>query len=102
MHYNNVESQIQREAGSSLSIRADGALSRSQFTFYDSFFKAVNGLPKSRQPETYRTIAVFALCGTEPVLTGSAESVFNVIRPVLESGRAKAEARIRKQVAGDS
>ena len=29
MHNNNVESQIQREAGSSLSIRADGALSRS-------------------------------------------------------------------------
>jgi hypothetical protein len=102
MRYINENESNTREAGSVSEIGADGVLRRGQFTFYDSFFKAVSGLPKSRQLETYQAIAAYALYGTEPELAGSAGSVFNVIRPVLESGRAKAEARARKQATGDS
>lgn len=88
-------------AGSASSFGADGCLRRGQFTFYDSFFKALNGLPRSRQLETYQAIAGYALYGTEPELSGSAQSVFDAVRPVLEAGRAKAEARLRKQGMGD-
>ena len=72
-----------------------GTLRRGQFTFYESFFQAVDGLPKSRQLEVYRAIAAYALYGIEPSLTGSAASVFSVVHAVLESGRSKAEARQR-------
>ena len=72
----------------------NAVLQRGQFTFYESFFRAVDGLPKSRQLEVYRAIAQYALYGTEPSLTGSAASVFSVVHAVLESGRSKAEARM--------
>lgn len=74
------------------------ALRRGQFTFYESFFRAVDGLPKSRQLEVYRAIAQYGLYGTEPTLTGSSGSVFSVVRAVLASGRSKAKARLN---AGD-
>ena len=76
------------------------SLQRGQFTFYASFFQAVEGLPKSRQLEVYRAIMAYALYGVEPVLTGSSASVFSVVRAVLESGRSKAGARLR-QATGD-
>lgn len=70
-------------------------LRRGQFTFYASFYEAVDRLPKSRQLEVYRAIAQYGLYGLEPALNGSAEGVFSVIRAVLESGRSKAEAKRR-------
>ncbi|MBO4419270.1 MAG: hypothetical protein J5789_05560 [Oscillospiraceae bacterium] len=88
--------------GAASAIGGDGTLRRKQFTFYDSFFKAVSSLPRSRQLETYQAIAAYALYGVEPELTGSARSVFDVIRPILDASRTKAEARIRKQVTGDN
>ena len=74
----------------------DGAaeLRRGQFTFYVSFFEAVDQLPKSRQLETYRAIIDFALNGTEPKLTGGPAVVFSAVRPFLETARGKASARL--------
>ena len=75
---------------------------RGQFTFYASFFQAVDRLPRSRQLETYRAVIDFALNGTEPELTGGPAVVFVALRPTLETGRSKAGNRIsflqRKQV----
>ena len=71
-----------------------GALRRSQFTFYASFFEAVDRLPRSRQLETYRAIADYALNGTEPELTGGPAVVFTAVQPILENGRTKAAARL--------
>ena len=82
-------------------IGTDGSLRRVQFTFYDSFFKAVNSLPKSRQLEAYQAIVSYALYGTEPAVTGAAGGVFDAIRPILDAGRSKAEARLRRQETGD-
>ena len=77
-------------------------LRRGQFTFYASFFKAVDRLPRSRQLETYRAVIDFALNGTEPELNGGPAVVFAALRPTLETGRDKAGNRLsylqRKQV----
>ena len=77
-------------------IRAAGAgeLRRGQFTFYASFFEAVDRLPRSRQLETYRALIDFALNGTEPTLHGSPAVVFAALRPILEASRGKAAARL--------
>lgn len=71
-----------------------GALRRSQFTFYASFFEAVDRLPRSRQLETYRAIVDYALNGTEPALTGPPSMVFAALRPNLDAARSKAIARL--------
>ena len=69
-------------------------LRRGQFTFYASFFEAVDRLPRSRQLETYRAIVQYALNGTEPELTGGPAVVFTAVQPILENGRTKAAARL--------
>lgn len=69
-------------------------LRRGQFTFYASFFQAVDRLPKSRQLETYRAVIDFALNGTEPTLNGGPAVVFAALRPTLETARGKAAARL--------
>ena len=69
-------------------------LRRGQFTFYASFFQAVDRLPRSRQLETYRAVIDFALNGTEPELNGGPAVVFAALRPTLETARGKAAARL--------
>ena len=77
-------------------IQENGGFRRGQFTFYASFFDAINSLPKSRQLEVYQAVVGYALFGQEPELTGSAKSVFSAIRPVLESSRGKAASRLQR------
>lgn len=74
-------------------------LNRGQFTFYASYFIAVEKLPKSHRYEVLQGIIRFALYGEEPALTGAARSVFEALRPNLDSGRAKAAARLEKNAA---
>ena len=92
---------LQREGrrpqpGGAVGAGERGTLQRGQFTFYASFFQAVDSLPQSRQLEVYRAIMEYALYGVEPSLTGSSASVFSVVRAVLESGRSKANARLKQ------
>ena len=77
----------------------DEALQRGQFTFYASFYHALESMPKCRQLEVYQGIARYALYGVMPSFTGSSESVFNAIRPILDVGRMKAGARLKKMQA---
>lgn len=66
---------------------------RKQFTFYRSFLEAVEMLPQDEQLPVLRGIARFALDGIEPADFGPFGKVaWASIRPVLESGRAKAAA----------
>lgn len=74
-------------------------LRRGQFTFYASYFHAVEGLPKCRKTEALLAIIRYGLYGEEPALTGAARSVFEALRPNLDSGRAKAAARLEKNAA---
>ena len=80
------------------------SLRRGQFTFYASFFEAVDRMSRSRQLETYRAIIDYALNGVEPGLSGAPASVFRLVRPILEAARTKAAARLsspqRSEVEG--
>ena len=69
-------------------------LRRGQFTFYASFFEAVDRLPKSRQRETYRAIIDYALNVTQPELSGGPLVVFTAVQPILDAARGKAAARL--------
>ena len=71
-------------------------LQRGQFTFYASYLSAVEALPKSRRYEALLGILRYGLYGEEPELGGGAVGVFAAVRPHLESGRAKAAYRLRK------
>lgn len=77
-------------------------LQRTQFTFYASYFAAVEKLPKCHRYEALQGIIRFGLFGEEPELKGAAQSVFEAVRPHLESGRSKAAYRIRKNAQEQS
>ena len=68
---------------------------RSQFTFYASYFSAIEHLPKTRRYEALRAVIRYALEGELPEgLTPAASGVFDAIRPNLDAARVKASARI--------
>ena len=71
-------------------------MEREQFTFYASFAQAIQKIRnKQARCDAYDAIINFALYGTEPEqnkLSDAAEIVFMMARPVLESGKRKAEA----------
>lgn len=76
------------------------SLHRGQFTFYASFFAAVERLPKSRRYEALSAIIRYGLDGELPQeLGGSAAGVFSAVRPILDNGRTKAANRIRRSAA---
>ena len=58
-------------------------LRRGQFTFYASFFRAIDNLPKSRQLETYRAVIDFALNGAANI--NSIPNANNIIGFVLKA-----------------
>lgn len=70
-------------------------MTRTQFTFYESFFKAVKRIRKaSDRAAAYDAICAYALYGTEPDMEALPESVaiaFEVVRPNLDSSRRKSE-----------
>ena len=75
-------------------------LHRGQFTFYASFFAAVERLPKSRRYEAISAIIRYGLDGVEPeTLTGVSASVFAAVRPNLDNARAKAARRLAQKEA---
>lgn len=69
---------------------------RTQFTFYESFFKAVSRIKKKAdRADAYDAICAYALCGTEPnldLLPDSAAIAFELIKPNLDSSKRKANS----------
>lgn len=70
---------------------------RKQFTFYQSYAEAVARIrKKADRADAYDAIVNYALYGTEPdqeKLSDSAAIAFGLIRPVLDTGRKKAQRR---------
>ena len=60
-------------------------MKRKQFTFYSSYWDAIQPLPKKQQAEILLAICDYA-----------ASVAFNLIRPTLDSGRNKAANRQNK------
>lgn len=71
-------------------------MERKQFTFYRSYYEALQHLKKPDQAAVYSAICAYALDEQEPNLTGAAAAAFTLIRPTLDTGRRKAENRMRK------
>lgn len=69
---------------------------RNQFTFYSSYYEAVKELPKKEQVNVILAICGYALMDEEPELTGVSKAIFALIRPTLDSGKAKALNRVGK------
>lgn len=68
-------------------------MERKQFTFYRSYYEAVAELPRDTVGEILLAVAAYALDGVMPgELSPIARAAFVLIRPTLDSGRAKAEA----------
>ena len=65
-------------------------MERGQFTFYRSFWDALQTLPKKERLAAYEAICDYALNGNEQEMTGSAATAFILIKPTLDSGRKKA------------
>ena len=70
-------------------------MKRTQFTFYESFYKAVKMIknPDARA-QAYDIICAYALYGEEPnmdLLQDFAAIAFELIKPNLDSSRRKAE-----------
>lgn len=73
---------------------------RDQFTFYRSYYDALADLPDRDFKATVLAVCAYALDHQEPELKGVRSTVFKLIRPVLDSGRRKAENR-RKKGSGE-
>lgn len=71
-------------------------MERKQFTFYASFFKAVSRIRnKADRADAYDMICNYALNQIEPDLDNAPDTVaivFDLLRPVLDKARGKAEA----------
>lgn len=66
---------------------------RQQFTFYRSYYDAIQELPKEEQASIVLAVCAYAIYETEPQgLTPAASMAFKLIRPTLVSGRKKAES----------
>lgn len=70
-------------------------MQRTQFTFYESFYKAVKRIkdPESRA-QAYDAICAYALYGQEPNLDSFSDFsaiAFELVKPNLDSSRKKAE-----------
>ena len=69
---------------------------RKQFTFYASFYKAIQRIRnKTARCAAYDAIANYALTGEMPDVTklpDAAAAVFEIAQPVLDSSRKKAES----------
>ncbi len=70
-------------------------MKRKQFTFYRSFWEAIENLPtKKEKLQIFEILCDFALNETEPDLSGvkpSAATVFQMARPILEKAHERAK-----------
>ena len=68
---------------------------RTQFTFYESFYKAISRIKKKTdRADAYDIICSYALFQEEPDLDSVSDAVaiaFELLRPVLDKAREKAE-----------
>lgn len=69
-------------------------MQRKQFTFYRSFWEAIEKLPTNKEKlQAYQAVCGFALDEKEPdpnTIKPTAATVFCVIRPTLETAQRKA------------
>jgi hypothetical protein len=66
---------------------------RNQFTFYKSYYDAIQELPKRDQSALILAICAYAIYETQPKgLSVAASTAFKLIKPTLDSGRRKAES----------
>lgn len=70
---------------------------REQFTFYRSYYEAMQDLSVEECAKLLLAIAAYALDEEEPELTGSCSACFKLIRATLDSGRNKAANRINAE-----
>jgi len=65
---------------------------RNQFTFYKSYYDAIQELPKRDQSALILAICAYAIYETQPKgLSIAASTAFKLIKPTLDSGRRKTE-----------
>jgi hypothetical protein len=66
---------------------------RNQFTFYKSYYDAIQELPKRDQSALILAVCAYAIYETPPKgLSIAASTAFKLIKPTLDSGRKKAES----------
>ena len=64
---------------------------RKQFTFYVSYWEAIEQLPAKSQLPILKAIIKYALFGEEPTsLSGACRSIFLLVKPTLDASRKKA------------
>ena len=79
-----------RESGDQGRLRK-GMEKRKQFTFYRSYYEAVEELPQGQRERLLLGIIRYALDGVEPEeLTGMEKAMMVLIKPTLDSGRKQA------------
>ena len=64
-------------------------IQREWFIFYQSFWEAINELPKENQLELYRAIADYSFTLKEPGLTGLSKTIWILIKPQIEANNRK-------------
>lgn len=67
-------------------------MERAQFTFYRSYWEAIQNLPKKDRLIAYEAVTDYALNGTPPQLKGAAATAFILIKPTLDTARKRATA----------
>ena len=68
-------------------------MKRTQFTFYDSFYKSISILPQYKQLEAYTNLIRYALFEEYPKdAKGIISAVFEMQKPILDTARRKAIA----------
>lgn len=66
---------------------------RNQFTFYKSYYDAIQELSKKDQSTLILAVCAYAIYETLPKgLSSAASTAFKLIKPTLDSGRKKAES----------
>ena len=76
---------------------------RNQFTFYRSYYDAIQALSKRDQSALILAVCAYALYETPPKgLSIAASTAFKLIKPTLDSGRKKAENGSMKGKANGS
>lgn len=76
---------------------------RKQFTFYKSYYDAIQELSKRDQSALILAVCAYAIYETPPKgLSNAASTAFKLIKPTLDSGRRKAESGALGGSAGTS
>lgn len=70
-------------------------MKRKQFTFYRSFWEAIENLPTNKEKlQAYQILCDYALNQNEPDLNGkkpSAATVFQIAKPILQRAHERAQ-----------